>query len=73
MLFTRLVLVQMGSLNAQMKDIGSGFHAFYEFVDTFLFTAKLHFSGAKSGSNMSSFVTNFPLAKSIHIWQLSLY
>ena len=49
---------------------------FYEFVAIFLFTTILHFSWGKIWVKYvvfwGSYLTKFLLAKSIHIWQLSL-
>ena len=63
----------MVSIRAEMKGIGGGFQICWNF----LYKAKLNFSGCKIcfkyvifwGSNLTC---NFPSAKLIHIWQLSL-
>ena len=73
MLTTQSVLVQMGSMRAQIKDIGSGYQMFYEFVSTFLFIAKLHFGGPKSGSNMSYFVGLWELLDQLPTGQIKSY
>ena len=62
-----------------MKGIGGGFQIIcisMNIVVNSLFTAKLHFSGCKIWVKYvifwGSYLTNFPLAKSINICQLSL-
>ena len=64
----------------EMKGIGCGFEIMYAFLwiyCNFSFTAKLYFSGGKIWVKYVvfwwiSYLTSFPLTKSIHVWQLSL-
>ena len=50
MLITKSVMVQMGSMMAQMRGVAADFRLYihlYEFVATFLCTTKLLFLGGK--------------------------
>ena len=76
MLISRSVLVRLRHKWQTMAVYIRLYMNYYEFIATVLCTAKLHFSGGKIWVKYvifcRSYYTNFPLSKSIHIWQLFL-
>ena len=79
MLITRSVLLQMGSIRAEKKCIGGGFQIMYVCIwicCNFIIQRTISLFGGKHWVKhvivWGICFTKFPLAISIHIWQLSL-